>query len=179
MNISGQIQVLQSDAARRRRVYVLATISIIFVVAIFGYAALRRKEFRDRADWMTATLPKIAQLSTSNQFVGEQIQLLKTSTRKGNNPDWTGQYILLMTNGEYLVYCFRHGNNNGTLPHLFLARSSDGRWFYSTYHFCNEMVGAMGDAPPASIDDFAKRYFALEFNGKSEECLKTTWPPNN
>ena len=45
-----------------------------------------------------------------------------------------------MTNGEYIVYAYRHGANNGFVDHLFLGHGSDGRWLYSTYHFCNSKV---------------------------------------
>lgn len=52
-----------------------------------------------------------------------------------------------MTNDEYLAYGFRHGFNSGLVDHLFLAHGSDGRWYYSTYHFCNSMAGARFDGP--------------------------------
>jgi len=80
-----------------------------------------------------------------------------------------------MTNGEYLVYASRHGFNSGFVDHLFLAHGSDGRWYYSTYHFCNSMVGADVD-PPGSITEFASKYAAREFDGKSDVCLLHTWP---
>jgi len=31
-------------------------------------------------------------------------------------------------------------------------------------------------APPGSIAEFATRYSAREFDGRSDECLKETWP---
>jgi len=87
-----------------------------------------------------------------------------------------GERVLLMTNDEYLVYASRHGFNSGFVDHLFLARGSDGRWYYSTYHFCNGMVAAMSDDPPGSIAEFARTYSAREFDGKSDVCLQHTWP---
>ncbi len=63
-----------------------------------------------------------------------------------------------MTNGEYIVYDYWHGANNGFVDHLFLGHSSDGRWLYSTYHFCNHMAMVVGDEPPGSNAEFAKRY---------------------
>src|SRR4051794_36169934 len=39
-----------------------------------------------------------------------------------------------MTNGEFLVYSFRHGFNSGFVDYVFLAHGSNGRWYYSTYH---------------------------------------------
>ena len=46
---------------------------------------------------------------------------------------------VLMTNGEHIIYECRHGANIYFPPHLFLGHCSDGRWLYSSYHFCNSM----------------------------------------
>jgi len=101
---------------------------------------------------------------------------LKASQGKEGNQPWTGEHVLLMTNDEYLVYAFRHGFDNGFVDHLLLARGSDGRWYYSTYHFCNHLTMLLSDPPPSSIAEFASRYAAREFDGKSDECLQHTWP---
>ena len=84
--------------------------------------------------------------------------------------------VLLMTNGEFVIYASRHGANNGFVDHLFLGHCSDGRWLYSTFHFCNSMAMIRGEDPPGSIAEFAKRYSAREFDGKSDKCLQHTWP---
>jgi hypothetical protein len=104
------------------------------------------------------------------------LETLKASRGAGDRQEWTGEHVLLMTNDDYLVYASRHGFNNGFVDHLFLARGSDGRWYYSTYHFCNRMVALMSDDPPASITEFARTYSARAFDGKSDECLQHTWP---
>ena len=79
-----------------------------------------------------------------------------------------------MTNGEYIIYASRHGRNSG-FDHLFLGHGSDGRWLYSSYHFCNSMTMLNSDDDPGSITEFVKRYSAREFDGKSDECLQRTW----
>jgi len=92
------------------------------------------------------------------------------------NFGWAHDHVILMTNGEYLVYEFWHGFNSGAVDHLFLARGTNGKWYYSTYHFCSHMTGISGEDPAGSISEFAKRYSVREFDGKSDECLKHTWP---
>ena len=37
----------------------------------------------------------------------------------------------------------------------------------------------MFDEPPGSITEFATKYAAHEFDGKSDECLKKTWSLDN
>jgi len=94
--------------------------------------------------------------------------------------EWIHDHVLLMSNGEYLIYAFRHGFNDGTIDHLFLAHGSDGKWYYSTYHFCSHMAMIRSNNTPASIADFASRYSLRVFDGKSDECLTRTWvhPPD-
>jgi hypothetical protein len=126
---------------------------------------------RERALWKGPALERLAATSNASEKVRQELEELKA----GSNLDWTHDNVLLMTNGEYIVYAYRHGRNSGFVDHLFLGRGSDGRWLYSTFHFCNSMVGADQDAP-GSIDEFAEAYSARTFNGKSDECLKRTWP---
>jgi hypothetical protein len=38
------------------------------------------------------------------------------------------------------------------------------------------MAGVLGDDPPGSIAEFTSRYAVREFDGKSDVCLKHTWP---
>lgn len=129
-----------------------------------------------RAVWKTATLERLAGLTGADEGISRELDELKAPARTGEYPHWTGEHVLLMTNGEYIIYAFWHGSNRGFVDHLFLGHGSDGRWLYSTYHFCNSMVGANAD-PPGSIKEFEKTYWAHAFDGKSDECLNHTWPP--
>jgi len=150
-------------------------IAFLIIPAIIGVRwVVRRNDERARADWKAATLQRLAGLSVTNEEIRREIAGFKASATPTLR--WTREHVLLMTNGEYLIYAFRHGQNDGSLDHLFLAHASDGRWLYSSFHFCNSMVAIMSDAPPGSIREFEKRYAAREFEGKSNECLKHTWP---
>ncbi|MEO5712322.1 MAG: hypothetical protein ABIT37_02450 [Luteolibacter sp.] len=151
--------------------------TLILISLVFGWWSVTRyKNQRSRADWMATNLPRLAALSPTNEDIKRELETLKASRGPGDSQEWTGDHVLLMTNDEYLVYAFRHGFNNGFVDHLFLAHGSDGRWYYSTYHFCNHMVGVISDNPPGSIAEFARTYSALPFDGKSDVCLQHTWP---
>lgn len=130
---------------------------------------------RARKVWKDEALTQIANTSLTNSEILTEIDQIKHPT-SDLNFGWANEHVISMTNGEYLVYAFYHGFNNGFVDHLFLARGSDGRWYYSTYHFCNEMAAVRGDDPPGSIAEFAKRYSVREFDGKSAVCLQHTWP---
>jgi hypothetical protein len=122
-------------------------------------------------------LQRLAALSLTGDSVRQDLEMLEDRTASSGYPCWTGNVVLLMTNGQFLVFKFWHGANNGFVDHLFLAHTSDGRWLYSTYHFCDQMATLVNDTPPGSLAEFERTYFAREFDGKSDVCLKPTWPP--
>ena len=110
----------------------------------------------------------------ANEEVRQEFDELRTSTTNDTQLGWANEPVLLMTNGEYIIYEYRHRANIYFPPHLFLGHCSDGRWLYSSYHFCLHMNMVRFDDPPGSIAEFAKRYSAREFDGKSDQCLKMT-----
>ena len=160
-----------------RKLIIGLSIPLILVGLVCGWWSFTRfTEQRVRADWMATTLPRLASLSLTNEDIYQELEALKASRKAGDRQEWTGDRVLLMSNDEYLVYASRHGFNNGFVDHLFLAHGSDGSWYYSTFHFCNHMVGVISDNPPASIAEFARTYSARRFDGKSTMCLQHTWP---
>ena len=162
------------SGAISRKVIIWLSIPALIVLLIVGCdAVLKQKYGHERAVWKDKALVQIADTSMTNEVVVSEIDEMKHLTP---NVDWAHYHVLLMTNNEVLVYAFRHGYNNGFVDHLFLAHGSDGRWYYSTYHFCNSMAAVRGEDPPGSIAEFAKRYAVREFDGKSDICLQHTWP---
>ena len=89
--------------------------------------------------------------------------------------------MILMRSGEWLVY---KSHCNKAPPHnvmdIFLAKGSDGKWYYTTCHFCLGMLALrmmqeeLDDERPSDLAFFAKRYHLREFDGRSDECLKET-----
>jgi len=160
-----------------RKLIIWISIPVILMGLVFGlWSVTGYKYQRVRADWKTTALERLAALSFTNEDISRELEDLKAHRGVGEHREWTGDHILLMTNDEYLVYASRHGFNSGFVDHLFLARGSDGRWYYSTYHFCTRMAGVMADDPPGSIAEFTRTYSTRQFDGKSDECLQHTWP---
>jgi hypothetical protein len=90
---------------------------------------------------------------------------------------WLSEHLILMQSGEWLVY---KSHCNKAPPHnvmdIFLAKGSEGKWYYSTCHFCVGMVGLRmtQDHQPLDLATFAKVYRLREFDGKSDACLGKT-----
>jgi hypothetical protein len=137
----------------------------------------KQKAARDRAAWKGPILERLAQLSITNDEIRREFDELKSGPRPNFDFGWAHDQVLLMTNGEYIIFAYRHGANNGFVDHFFLGHGSNGRWLYSTYHFCNSMAMVREDEAPGSIAEFEKRYAVAEFDGKSDICLQHTWPP--
>jgi hypothetical protein len=150
-------------------------ILLFIVLSVVGlWWIVKQNAAYDRAKWKDSTLVRLAGLSITNEESRQELETLKPGP-DFNDFGWAHDHVILMTNGEYIIYASRHGANN-LFDHLFLGHGSDGQWLYSTYHFCNSMNMLRGDDPPGSIAEFAKKYSAREFNGRSDECLKHTWP---
>jgi hypothetical protein len=165
---------LDESGVVSRKLIICLSIPVILVGLVFGWWSFTRYKYqRERATWKTATLGQLAATSLTKEDIARDLAPWSTPEDQA----WTGETVLLMKNGEYLIFAFHHGFNNGFVDHLFLAHGSDGHWYYSTYHFCNSMVTISSDGQPGSIAEFASRYAVREFDGKSDVCLEHTWPP--
>ena len=171
----------RDESGRPRRGIRAIVVSLSILLFVAGSAAgvwwiAKLQAAHARAQWKGPTLASLALLSITNELIRRELDQLKAGPTPNIDFRWAHDHVLLMTNGEYIIYASRHGANSGFVDHLFLGHGSDGRWLYSTYHFCSLMAGVRGDDPPGSITEFAKRYAAREFDGESDECLQHTWP---
>jgi len=152
-------------------VTLLMLLALVVLVGGLWFGARFVSE-RPRSAWKGPALQRLSALSATNETIRAELDWLKVNTNAYSR--WAQDDVLLMTNGEYIIYEYRHGRNDNFPPHLFLGHCSDGRWLYSSYHFCNKMHMVDGDDPPGSIAEFKKTYSAREFDGKSDVCLKMT-----
>ncbi len=180
MNTGMPAQTTTLGRPRRGNRWFTLFLALPLIVVLLGagwWYGEKYKMARKRAQWKTTALQQLASLSFTNDDIRAEIDELKAGPTPNDSRRWTRDHVVLMTNGEYIVYAYWHGANNGFVDHLFLGHSSSGRWLYSTYHFCNHMAMVVVDDPPGSIAEFAKRYGVREFDGKSDQCLQHTWPP--
>jgi hypothetical protein len=85
--------------------------------------------------------------------------------------------MILMESGEWLIYrshCSKEPPHN--VEDICIAHGSDGKWYYTTCHFCVDMVALtmMQDEQLKDLAGFVRRYHLRQFDGKSNECLKKT-----
>jgi hypothetical protein len=156
----------------------LAIVAGVFLIPPW---AVRQRQYMARKDWKQQAIPEIAKFSDDSKWVSEEIALLCSGEATGNQSiiadRWLTDRMILTASGEWLVY---KSHCNKVPPHqvrdIFLAKGSNGRWYYSTCHFCVGMCALVmvQDLPPYDLATFALRYHLKEFDGVSDECLQQT-----
>lgn len=132
-----------------------------------------------RRVWKTNVTAQIAARAEAADWrIQEQIRLQNQEVHSLEESErWLSDQLILMRNGDWLIYTNVCHKQAGHIHDLFLAKGSDGRWYYSTYHFCSGMIVLRGEDQSATLADFARTYYLKPFDGRSDECLQQTWPP--
>lgn len=157
------------------------------VVVFLPLAALwpRYRIHQARLAWKESAIPEITRYADDSPWVKREIAMLvNESAKKGNtiiSKPWLSDRMMLMKSGEWLVYrshCHKEEPRN--VQDICIAKGSNGKWYYSTCHFCVGMISLLGfqenqeEIQPKDLAWFLKNYQFKEFDGQSNECLKTT-----
>ena len=180
---------------RRTKAIVTAVVAIplVAVALIFVAGAVRRSVGSSNLARCRSDM-----ISEIERMAGNQAWLaVKDSTAgmgdaeaRAEQPEgpWLTDHLIQMQNGERLVYsyrCSKEDRRKGKLlPGLssydvFIGRGEDGKWHYTSYHFCIGMLMLGMGGQPESFAAFADEYLLREFDGRAENCPAKTWPPRN
>jgi hypothetical protein len=99
---------------------------LIVLLGVGARAGMQFKLRRQRAHWETTALQQLAGMSLTNEQILTELDQIKHPT-PNLNFSWAHEHVVLMTNGECLVYTFWHGANSGFVDHLLLAHGTDGK----------------------------------------------------
>jgi hypothetical protein len=163
------------------KVRILASVALLVVMAA-GWLALSggppRLNSKARRQWKDDAIRQISEKFSDRAWLTNEIQSLRSKPATDSEwENWISSDLILMTNGDWVVYrnvCWKEPSH---IPDLFLGRASDGKWYYSTFHFCIRMI-VLKDmlGQPESLANFATNCYLREFDGHSDDCLKSTWP---
>lgn len=92
-----------------------------------------------------------------------------------SEPEWLTVDTIVCRDASWLAYRAQCHKEDPKIHDIFIARASDGNWYYSDYHFCKEMMVLAMDGQPESLQRFKARYFLGRFDGGSDESLQPTW----
>lgn len=134
-----------------------------------------------RRAWKQKSLAEISSRLRLPDWPTNEISRLQT-IKKGDPDDyqnWLSKELILLKNGEWLAFKNVCRKEKGNIYDMFLAKGSDGRWYYSTYHFCVDMVSLKMEFQPKDLSSFTNYFCLRPFDGRSDECLEKTWPPKS
>lgn len=150
--------------------------------ACFASIAWRLWHLRHlRVVWKEDALPAIEAKAADPSWVKREVALIQSGEAQAGSElleeGWLSDHMILMENGEWLIYrshCAKQAPHE--VEDIFLAKGSNGKWYYSTCHFCVGMITLRGmqEEAAADIASFAKHYHLREFDGRSNQCLEKT-----
>src|SRR5262245_44237686 len=76
---------------------------------------------RVRTQWKSQALERLARLSITSDKVQRELIELRSPHNKDTDLGWAHEHVLRMTNGESIIYEYRHGANIYFPPNLFLG----------------------------------------------------------
>lgn len=170
--------------ARKTKIKIFIISVTVVLLIIFSYLFVSYYPFnKARRDWKNTAITEISRLANDKKWIAEQIAKLDAyndAQKKDDEGWWVAGELILMKNKEWLIY---KSHCNKRAPHnvsdIFIAKGSDGNWYYSTYHFCIDMFVLKHMSEYEQSDDlkvFISRYSLKTFDVKSNECLQRTWP---
>jgi len=142
-----------------------------------------RRESKARRQWKDNAIVQIAKQTSDSAGILKEIEAMMTTPKDSEWWDtWISEDLILMTNGQWMAYRSVCQKEDERIKDLFLGLGSDGRWYYSTFHFCVNMQNLNlqppmpGGMQPRSLTEFSNKYYLKEFDGHSDESLKETRP---
>ena len=91
-----------------------------------------------------------------------------------SEPEWLTADTIVCRDASWLAYRGQCHKEDPKFHDIFIARASDGNWYYSDYHFCKEMMVLAMHGQPESLQQFKAKYFLARFDGASDEALNPT-----
>lgn len=129
-----------------------------------------------RRAWKVATVATIE--AVDGDTIRGEIETLRKTTPSDPGARWISPKILLMADGSHIVYANICTKQDPRVRDLFVGKGSDGRWYFSTRHFCSHMCALMLDRRPATLHDFATTYDAVTLPPDSDEAIVTPLTPH-
>jgi hypothetical protein len=162
----------------------IAAVTGVILLAVAGLFLIQsgdRLHAKARKEWKEKEVAEIARSTSDAAWLAAETNRLKTNAAPdpSDSAAWLSDRLILMKNGEWMIYASKCSKEDRRIHDIFVGRGSDGKWYYSTFHFCLGMVSLRMDDQPENLTKFGEIYFLREFDGHSDECLNLTWPPKH
>lgn len=171
-------------SSRRRRILARILIAIVIIAAAIAIvlriiAASDPLRAAERRQWKEQAIARItAHRADAQRFQREYRELQNEaaapqgSLRLGG---WARPNLIVLRNGDWILIESICRKSNKRIADLFIGLGSDGRWYYSTFHFCVGLSVLYNEPQPESLAQFVDGYWLKPFDGRSDDCLRKTW----
>lgn len=163
---------------KRRWIIAFAMLVMLVVTVLVVFAPTDPLRLAARREWRDQAVAKVQARFDDKAWVDSELQRMKPQiTSRANLGGWVGDELMVMKNGEWIIcqnVCAKE-HKRGVIKDLFIGRGSDGRWYYSTFHFCVHKCALDYAGQPGSLAQFVDAYWLAPFDGRSDESLKVTW----
>lgn len=157
----------------RKWLFLLVAAGVIFAAVVVTRPLRDPLHTSARREWKQQHLAEIAARVTEASWPSNELARMDSETEEAR---WLSDRLIRMESGEWLAYASVCAKEPAGIADLFVARGSDGKWYYSTYHFCIGMLVLKWDNEPKNLAEFTTNYWLREFDGQSDVCLEKTWP---
>ncbi len=161
----------------------LGIVAVALLLAAIAFLVIRSDggglHSRARREWKEQAITEIAHRVGDSTWIMSETNLLQTRSMpdQTDSEPWLSEHLILMKSGGWIAYASKCVKEDHRIHDIFIGRASDGKWYYSTYHFCVGMLELKMEEQPDSLAKFIATYSLREFDGRSDECLNITWPP--
>lgn len=161
-----------------RRITILVLGLCVLVAGVLVALFVERDPLRtkQRRAWKDQAIQKIERRLGDRQALEAEMARIGQAVATGPAQDaWIGDDLLVMKNGDWIACENICRKEDSRIHDLFVGRGSDGKWYYSTFHFCRGKVVLRMEVQPDSLAQFVDGYWLVPFDGRSDDCLKPTW----
>jgi hypothetical protein len=132
---------------------IVGVCAVLLAITVIVVKAAGSPSTNARRAWKEKALADISSRVTDPLWVSnEAARLQRHGTNDPSDSDgWLSERLILMRNGDWLAYGSVCQKANRRIEDLFVARGSDGRWYYSTFHFCLGMFELKMDGQPETL----------------------------
>jgi hypothetical protein len=153
----------------------------LLAVAVIALALLFLPSSGARRAWKEKAIAEISSQMTDPAWPSNEVARLSHlgPSDPSDSDRWLSDRLIVMRNGDWLTYRSVCQKEKRRIADLFIGRGSDGRWYYSTFHFCIGMLDLKMEDQSEDLPAFVKAYYLASFDGHSDQCLQKTWPPGS
>ncbi len=141
---------------------------LLAIVSVIIYANLKPDQYHtsERIEWKDKAIAELSGIEPAKGIPPFEYTV----------DGWFSPQGLLMEDGSWIAYRQVCHKEKPEIYDIFIGQASDGKWYYSTYHFCIGAITIM-EEQPKSLSAFIDQCALVEFDGASDDCLLPTWPP--